>query len=81
MPLIPGEVRIYVCGVTPYDVTHLGHAFSYVQFDTLRCYLEWTGHRVRYGSETPPVKSWEFVPFRVSIHDWWNVVPVQIPPV
>ena len=34
--LVPGAVRIYVCGVTPYDVTHLGHAFSYVQFDTLR---------------------------------------------
>ncbi len=38
-PIVPGEVRMYVCGVTPYDVTHLGHAFSYVQFDTLRRYL------------------------------------------
>lgn len=44
----PGEVRMYVCGVTPYDVTHLGHAFSYVQFDTLRRYLTWLGYRVRY---------------------------------
>ena len=47
-PLVPGRVSMYVCGVTPYDVTHLGHAFSYVQFDTLRRYLEWTGHDVRY---------------------------------
>ena len=39
-PVVPGEVRMYVCGVTPYDVTHLGHAFSYVQFDTLRRYLQ-----------------------------------------
>lgn len=46
--VVPGEVRMYVCGVTPYDVTHLGHAFSYVQFDTLRRYLEWQGYRVRY---------------------------------
>lgn len=39
---------MYVCGVTPYDVTHLGHAFSYVQFDTLRRYLASTGLQVRY---------------------------------
>lgn len=46
--LVPGEARIYVCGVTPYDVTHLGHAFSYVNFDVLRRYLTWKGLRVRY---------------------------------
>lgn len=46
--VVPGQVRMYVCGVTPYDVTHLGHAFSYVQFDTLRRYLAWLGYDVRY---------------------------------
>ncbi|MGE0570320.1 MAG: cysteine--tRNA ligase [Dehalococcoidia bacterium] len=46
--VVPGEVRIYVCGVTPYYVTHLGHAFSYVQFDALRRYLTWSGYKVRY---------------------------------
>lgn len=46
--VVPGQVRIYVCGVTPYDVTHLGHAFSYVQFDTLRRYLVSRGYRVNY---------------------------------
>ncbi|HXU24467.1 MAG TPA: cysteine--tRNA ligase, partial [Tepidiformaceae bacterium] len=40
--------RMYVCGVTPYDVTHLGHAFSYVQFDALRRYLTFLGNEVRY---------------------------------
>ena len=44
----PGIVRMYVCGVTPYDVTHLGHAFSYVQFDSLRRYLALLGNEVRY---------------------------------
>jgi cysteinyl-tRNA synthetase len=39
---------MYVCGVTPYDVTHLGHAFSYVQFDTIRRYLGWRGYNARY---------------------------------
>ena len=38
-PVRSNEVSIYVCGVTPYDVTHLGHAFSYVHFDVLRRYL------------------------------------------
>ena len=46
--VVPGEVRMYVCGVTPYFLTHLGHAFSYVQFDTLRRYLSWSGYRVKY---------------------------------
>jgi L-cysteine:1D-myo-inositol 2-amino-2-deoxy-alpha-D-glucopyranoside ligase len=48
VPIAPGEVRIYVCGVTPYYVTHLGHAFSYVHFDTLRRYLISLGYSVRY---------------------------------
>ena len=48
VPLVPGTVKMYVCGVTPYDVTHLGHAFSYVQFDSLRRYLTWLGNDVRY---------------------------------
>jgi cysteinyl-tRNA synthetase len=41
-------VTIYVCGITPYDTTHLGHAFTYVFFDALVRYLENTGHVVRY---------------------------------
>jgi cysteinyl-tRNA synthetase len=41
-------VRIYVCGITPYDTTHLGHAFTYVSFDTLMRYMEYCGYTVRY---------------------------------
>ncbi len=49
-PFIPLSdiVRIYVCGVTPYDTTHLGHAFTYVSFDALIRYLEYSGHQVKY---------------------------------
>ncbi|HUH07336.1 MAG TPA: cysteine--tRNA ligase [Egibacteraceae bacterium] len=47
--LIAGRtVRVYVCGITPYDATHLGHAFTYTAFDVLIRYLEHLGHRVRY---------------------------------
>jgi L-cysteine:1D-myo-inositol 2-amino-2-deoxy-alpha-D-glucopyranoside ligase len=36
-----GEIKLYVCGVTPYDTTHLGHAFTFVQFDTLVRVARW----------------------------------------
>ncbi len=41
-------VRMYVCGVTPYDTSHLGHARVAVVYDTVRRFLEWTGRRVLY---------------------------------
>ena len=47
-PLTPGVVKMYVCGPTTYDYSHLGHARSYVDFDTARRYLEYLGNRVTY---------------------------------
>ncbi|MCI0397027.1 MAG: cysteine--tRNA ligase [Chloroflexi bacterium] len=41
-------VTIYVCGITPYDTTHLGHIFTYASFDNLIRYLESSGRPVRY---------------------------------
>jgi L-cysteine:1D-myo-inositol 2-amino-2-deoxy-alpha-D-glucopyranoside ligase len=41
-------VRMYVCGITPYDATHLGHAFTYSVFDVLARFLAHLGHRVLY---------------------------------
>src|ERR1700722_16531769 len=32
---LPGRARVYACGITPYDVTHLGHAATFVWIDTL----------------------------------------------
>jgi len=43
-----GPVKMYVCGVTPYDRSHLGHAMSYIIFDALRRYLEYRGYQVRH---------------------------------
>lgn len=40
-------VLIYVCGVTPYDNSHLGHAMSYIYFDVIRRYLKYRGYKVR----------------------------------
>ncbi|MDD4986463.1 MAG: cysteine--tRNA ligase, partial [Dehalococcoidales bacterium] len=40
------EVKMYVCGVTPYDDSHIGHAMSYVIFDVIRRYLQFKGYKV-----------------------------------
>jgi len=47
-PLSNKTVKMYVCGITPYDTTHLGHAFVYVFFDTLKKYLEFKKYKVIY---------------------------------
>ena len=40
--------RLYVCGITPYDATHLGHAATYLTFDLINRYLQATGADVRF---------------------------------
>ncbi len=49
-PLRPrdGAISIYVCGVTPYDVGHLGHCLTYLTYDVIRRRLESEGVRVRH---------------------------------
>ena len=41
-------LKIYVCGITPYDHSHVGHAMSYIIFDVLRRYLEYRGFKVKH---------------------------------
>lgn len=41
-------LTLYVCGVTPYDTTHVGHAHTFLVFDVLIRYLNWLGAEVRY---------------------------------
>jgi cysteinyl-tRNA synthetase len=41
-------VKIYVCGVTPYSASHVGHAMRAVVFDVIRRYLEFSGHSVKH---------------------------------
>ncbi|MEK9164738.1 MAG: cysteine--tRNA ligase [Chloroflexota bacterium] len=47
-PIVEGRVRMYVCGPTVYDYSHIGHAKTYVAFDTVVRYLRWRGFTVRY---------------------------------
>ena len=48
VPLRPGEVRMYVCGITVYDYCHLGHARMLAVFDMVRRWLRASGFRVTY---------------------------------
>jgi len=48
VPLVPGEARMYVCGVTVYDLSHIGHARSALSFDVIRRYLAFKGLRVTF---------------------------------
>nr|XP_017219504.1 PREDICTED: cysteine--tRNA ligase 2, cytoplasmic-like isoform X2 [Daucus carota subsp. sativus] len=47
-PRVPGKVGMYVCGVTAYDYSHIGHARAYVAFDVLFRYLKHLGYEVTY---------------------------------
>ncbi len=48
--LLPGsdEIKMYVCGVTPYSDCHIGHAMSYVIFDVVRRYLLFRGFKIKF---------------------------------
>ncbi|MES2281721.1 MAG: cysteine--tRNA ligase [Pseudomonadota bacterium] len=47
-PLVPGHVRMYVCGMTVYDLCHLGHARAMVAFDIVQRWLKTSGFKVTY---------------------------------
>src|SRR3990167_11385503 len=48
-------VTMYVCGVTPYDTTHIGHARTFLVFDVLARLLEARGKRVRYAQNVTDI--------------------------
>jgi cysteinyl-tRNA synthetase len=48
VPLVPGHVGIYVCGITVYDLPHIGHARMLCAFDTAVRFLRWSGWQVKY---------------------------------
>lgn len=47
-PLVEGKVGMYVCGVTIYDYCHIGHARTFVAFDTVARYLRWSGYELTF---------------------------------
>lgn len=49
-PIVPGKIKMYVCGPTVYNYIHIGNARSIVAFDTIRRYFEYRGYQVDYVS-------------------------------
>ena len=48
IPVTPGQVKMYVCGITVYDNCHIGHARSAIVFDIMRRYLSYRGYKVTF---------------------------------
>ena len=64
------EIAIYICGVTPYDTTHLGHAFTYASFDVLIRYLEFQGLPVKYAQNVTDIDDDILRKAKESGDDW-----------
>lgn len=48
IPIIPGEVKMYVCGPTVYNFFHIGNGRTFIIFDTIRRYFEYRGYKVTF---------------------------------
>ncbi len=64
------ELSLYVCGVTPYDSGHMGHAFTFCAFDVLVRFIEASGVRVRYVQNVTDVDDPLFERARRDGIDW-----------
>lgn len=72
-----GTARLYVCGITPYDATHLGHAFTYLTFDLLqRAWLD-CGLNVKYVQNVTDVDDPLLERAAQTGVDWWQLAAEQ----
>jgi L-cysteine:1D-myo-inositol 2-amino-2-deoxy-alpha-D-glucopyranoside ligase len=63
-------ITLYVCGVTPYDSGHMGHAFTFSMFDVLVRFIESSGVRVRYVQNVTDIDDPLFERARRDGEDW-----------
>lgn len=70
--------RLYVCGITPYDATHLGHASTYVAFDLINRYLRFTGANVRFVENITDIDDPLLERARRDQVDWQDLAHSQI---
>lgn len=64
------EVKLYVCGITPYDKSHLGHMFLFHTFDVLVRVLEETGYKVNYVQNATDIDEPMFRQGKVNKQGW-----------
>ncbi|KAB1644262.1 cysteine--1-D-myo-inosityl 2-amino-2-deoxy-alpha-D-glucopyranoside ligase [Gulosibacter chungangensis] len=72
-----GVARLYVCGITPYDATHLGHAATYLAFDTLVRALKQAGVPVEYSQNITDVDDPLFERADATNVDWRQLAADQ----
>ncbi len=72
-----GPARMYVCGITPYDATHIGHAATYVAFDLLNRAWRDAGHAVRYVQNVTDVDDPLLERARLTGVDWRELASQQ----
>jgi L-cysteine:1D-myo-inositol 2-amino-2-deoxy-alpha-D-glucopyranoside ligase len=70
--------RLYVCGITPYDATHLGHAATYVTFDLINRYLQFGGARVTFVQNITDIDDPLFERAKRDGVDWSELATSQI---
>jgi L-cysteine:1D-myo-inositol 2-amino-2-deoxy-alpha-D-glucopyranoside ligase len=71
------EVKIYVCGITPYDATHMGHAATYVAFDTLIRLWRAAGAQVTYAQNVTDVDDPLIERAQQTGRDWQDIAIEQ----
>ena len=72
------KVQIYVCGITPYDSAHLGHAFTYLTFDLVVRALNFIGRETNYVQNITDIDDPLFERARTSGTNWQSIVDSQM---
>jgi L-cysteine:1D-myo-inositol 2-amino-2-deoxy-alpha-D-glucopyranoside ligase len=75
---IKDHYRLYVCGITPYDATHLGHAATYVAFDLINRYLQFGGADVSFVQNITDIDDPLFERAKRDGLDWSELATSQI---
>jgi len=75
---IKHHYRLYVCGITPYDATHLGHAATYVAFDLINRYLQFGGADVSFVQNITDIDDPLFERAKRDGVDWSELATSQI---
>lgn len=73
-----GEARLYACGITPYDATHLGHGFTYVAIDLLHRAWRDAGLSVRYAQNVTDVDDPLLERASATGQDWEQLAAEQL---
>ncbi len=75
---VSGTAKLYVCGITPYDATHMGHAATYVAFDTLNRFWRAVGVQVQYTQNITDVDDPLLERAKLTGRPWQEIATEQI---